>query len=510
MNYCLIMTDTQNKSMVGAYGNPAVDTPNLDRLAESGIRFERAYTTCPLCTPARSGLFSGMHPPVNGAWCNNVAPGISIPLMGTIFRHYGYRAAYTGKWHLDGSGYFGDGVAGGGFEPNWWYDGKRYAQDIGPEMFRQYRTCRTAEELRAAGFSEDNVWGHRVADRAIDFLSAVGDEPFVLVVSFDEPHGPHVTPPEYWEKFSAEDIPRSPNYRAPLTGAPELQHVHRRSYGEMEWLEYAATRTRFYGCNSYVDREIGRVIDAVERTHGSDTVILYTSDHGDMMGGHGLHSKGPMMYQEICNVPLIVRVPDGPRGAVSNSLVSHLDLMPTMLDMAGIERPDSLHGVSIAPVLSDPQAVVRHDAMVSFTRFAINHDDWGEFYPIRCLVDERYKLAINLFETDELYDLVADPYEMTNLIDDPEHAQARDRLHDSLLSEMDGIRDPFRSFRWGDRRWRSVRRAFYHGGARRGRPEGFPFQSTSIEADRTRSALHRADAHDLHRETFDQGARRVT
>jgi len=125
--------------------------------------------------------------------------------------------------------------------------------------------------------------------------------------------------------------------------------------------------------------------------------------------------------------------------------------------------------------------------LISFTRFAINHDDWGEFYPIRCIVDGRHKLAINLFETDELYDLTADPYEMHNLIDDPEHAAARDRLHDALLAEMDRIRDPFRSFRWGDRPWRSVRQAFYHGGARRGRPGGFPFEATSIEADGARS-----------------------
>ena len=190
-----------------------------------------------------------------------------------------------------------------------------------------------------------------------------------------------------------------------------------------------------------------------------------------------------MMYQEITNVPLIARLPGGPRGAVSGSLASHVDLLPTMLDLAGIERPDALHGASLAPVLRDPTAQVRNSVLVSFTRFAINHDDWGEFYPIRCAVGERYKLAVNLFERDELYDLQADPYETTNLIDDPEHAPARDRLHDALLAEMDRIRDPFRSFRWGDRPWRSVRHAFYHGGTRRARPAGFPFQAVSIEAD---------------------------
>ena len=480
MNFVFIMTDTQNKSMVGAYGNPAVDTPNLDRLAARGVRFERAYTSCPLCTPARCGLFSGTHPPVSGAWCNNVAPAAHVPLMGTIFRHYGFRVAYTGKWHLDGSDYFGDGVPGGGFEPDWWYDGKRYAQDIGRDMFQRYRTCTTAGELREAGFTEENVWGHRVANRAIGFLDAVGDAPFVLVVSFDEPHGPHVAPPAYWEKFAPEDIPTSPNYNAPVEGKPALQQVHRRHIGDPEWLVYAASRTRFFGCNSYIDREIGRVVDAVERTHGDDTVIFYTSDHGDMLGGHGLHTKGPMMYEEICNVPFIVRVPGGPSGAVSDALASHLDVIPTMLHLAGIERPEWLQGTSLLPVLHDPTASVRDSVMISFTRFAINHDDYGEFYPIRCVVDERHKLAINLFETDELYDLGTDPYEMHNLIDAEAHAEARDRLHDRLLAEMNRIRDPFRSFRWADRAWRSVGRAFYYGGERRNRPGGFPFQPTSV------------------------------
>lgn len=482
MNIVVIMTDTQNKSMVGAYGDPRAGTPHLDRLAASGVRFERAYTACPLCTPARGALFSGLHPPVNGAWCNNLAPAANVALLGTIMRLYGYRAAYTGKWHLDGSAYFGDGVSGGGFEPDWWYDGKCYARDIGPEMFRAYRTCRNADELRRAGFDERALWGHRVADRAIDFLQRVGREPFVLVVSFDEPHGPHVAPPEYWERFRPEDIPRPASYNAPLVNKPALQTVQSAAYGELDWPAFAATQTRFHACNRYIDREIGRVLEAIERTHGDDTAIIYTSDHGDMQGAHGLHSKGPMMYQEITNVPFIVRLPDGPRGAVSEAVVSHVDVLPTILELAGNERPESLHGVSLLSVLRDPAASVREAAMISFTRFAINHDDWGEFYPIRCLVSDRFKLAINLLDTDELYDLAEDPGELHNLIDDPQSAAARDRLHDALLDEMDRIRDPFRSYHWGDRPWRHARRAFYHSGTRRNRPRGFAFEAEGIEA----------------------------
>jgi uncharacterized sulfatase len=479
MNVVYLMTDTQNKEMVGCYGWPGADTPNLDRLAGEGVRFERAYTTCPLCTPARGAIFSGLHPQINGAWTNNIAPSRAVPLMGEIFRHSGYRAGYTGKWHLDGSAYFGDGVPGGGFEEDWWYDGKRYSQDIGPEMFKAYRSCSSADQLREAGFDEDTMWGHRVADRAVDFLERVSEQPFVLAVSFDEPHGPCVAPPEYWEKFRPEDIPLRPNHNAPLDAKPELHRVQRDTRGEVDLDSWRKRQCRFFGCNSYIDREIGRVVDAVDRLHGDDTLVIYTSDHGDQRLAHGLSGKGTMMYEETCNVPLLVRGPGVAKGAVSDALVSHVDILPTMLAAAGLERPPSLHGTSLLPVLADPSAAVREHAMIGFHRFAINHDSNGEFYPIRCATDGRHKLVINLFETDELYDLGEDPYELTNRVADPALAGARDRLHDWLLDEMDRIRDPFRSFRWGDRPWRSVRAATYRG-PNRSRPRGFAFEPRSV------------------------------
>ncbi len=486
MNFVFIMTDTQNRSMVGAYGHRQVDTPNLDRLAAEGVRFDRAYTTCPLCTPARAGIFTGTHPPVNGAWCNNVPPYPTHPMWGKIFTHLGYRAGYTGKWHLDGSGYFGDGEPGGGFEPDWWYDGWRYAADIGKDMFDAYRGSRSPDALRQAGFTESHMWGHRVADRAIDFLEQTGDDPFILAVSFDEPHGPYVAPPEYWEKFDVEDIPPTEHFAGPLEGKPRLQEIHRNSSGKGDgWARQPDWTTRFYGCNSYIDREIGRVIDAVDRLHGQDTCIIYTSDHGDMLGAHGLTSKGAMMYEQITNIPLIVRAPGLAGGRACDAPVSHVDILPTMLDLAGASAPSCLHGQSLRPLLDGSAERTRDVAFISFTRFAINHDNWGEFYPIRCAVDGRYKLAINLFETDELYDLDSEAGEAVNRIDDPSLADVRDRLHDAILDEMDRVRDPFRSFRWGDRPWRTVREEFYSGGQRRAAPERFPFQPASLEADGT-------------------------
>jgi uncharacterized sulfatase len=322
-----------------------------------------------------------------------------------------------------------------------------------------------------------------VADRAIDFLERVGDDPFVLAVSFDEPHGPCVAPPEYWERFERIGLPLRPNYGAEPAGKPRLLQIQVEQNGPPEPCPDGTFHApHFFGCNSFVDSEIGRVIAAVDRLHADDTLVIYTSDHGDQMGSHCLRGKGPMMYEETCNIPFIVRGPGLAAGAVSQALVSHVDILPTMLDWTGLERPAVLQGVSLLPVLRDPAASVRGQALVSFARFAINHDSFGEFYPVRCATDGRFKLIVNLFETDELYDLLADPYELANRIDDPALAVERDRLHDWLLAEMDAIRDPFRSYRWGHRAWRQVRQERYWHGDRRERPAGFSFQPGSIGA----------------------------
>ena len=231
-NFVIIMTDTQNKSMVGAYGQKEVCTPNLDKMAGEGIRFERAYTACPVCTPARGALFSGLHPQVNGAIANCLAPYANIKMMGSLFKERGFRVAYTGKWHLDGvESYMGGGEADGGFEPDWWYDGTTYLKDIGPEMAAKFGPMvngKTSEDLRRDGFTREYIWGKRVADKAVNFLENLGDEKFVLVVSFDEPHEPCFAPPEYWDRFTPDHVRNFlPSTEDDLSDKPELQRISR-------------------------------------------------------------------------------------------------------------------------------------------------------------------------------------------------------------------------------------------------------------------------------------------
>lgn len=502
MNFVIILTDTQCKWMVGAYGQPVCDTPNLDRLAGEGVRFERAYTASPICGPARGALFSGQYPQCNGAWANHMAPHRRVPLMGDIFRKLGYRSALTGKWHLDGTDYAGSGVPGGGFEPDWWYEQANCLAELPDDIRALYNQQTTPADLRQAGFGIEHVYGHRVTDRALDFLGRVDDDPsgkrsaasttsassgqagsgqatgepspcepsnpFVLVVSYDEPHDPWMAPVEYWEKFQPGDIPGRPNYCPPMDGKSDLQQMQAQEiaayHDNPTWEQLVAKRLKFFGCNSYIDSEIGRVTAAVDALHGDDTMIIYTSDHGDQLGSHGLHDKGPQMYEESTNIPFIVRGPGVPGGAVSQALLSHLDILPTMLDLAGEEIPESLHGVSQAPVLADPTAAVREHVFVSYNLNEPGEQERGGLYPIRCVSNERYKLAVNLFDRDEFYDLEADPYELTNLIDSPETAEARDRMHDALLEEMARTRDPMWNVHWEDRPWRPAKHFFFAGG----------------------------------------------
>lgn len=465
--------------MVGCYaGNRAVGTPNLDAFATRGIRFEKAYTTCPLCTPARSALFSGQQAVVNGAWANSMSPGTHVPLMGHIFSGLGYRTAYTGKWHLDGTGYFGDGEPGGGFGTECWFDGRNYADFLGKETFEAYRTSIKPEDLRKAGIVLEKTWAHQIANRAISFLENAGnDRPFLLVASFDELHSPYVAPPEYWENESVESIAIRPNFFSSPEGKPVLQQEMRAS--EITPEQCRKQLRKHYACNRFVDSEIGRILDAVRRRFDDDTLVIYTSDHGDMHYSHGLTGKGPMMYEEVLRVPLIVRLPGGAENEVRPETVSHIDLIPTLLELSGHPSPGILHGRSFAPLLRSGAPETARQAFCASTRFALNHDGWGGFYPIRCLVDGHFKLVINLFDKDEFYDLENDPFEMRNRI--AEAGEIRDRMHDQILDEMERIRDPFRGRQWEQRPWRKSARS--RPIQRRPRPTVFPFQPAAIEAD---------------------------
>ncbi|HGF3996930.1 TPA: sulfatase-like hydrolase/transferase [Escherichia coli] len=434
-NFLFVMTDTQATNMVGCYSGKPLNTQNIDSLAAEGIRFNSAYTCSPVCTPARAGLFTGIYANQSGPWTNNVAPGKNISTMGRYFKDAGYHTCYIGKWHLD----------------------------------------------------ETFTWAHRISNRAVDFLQqpARADEPFLMVVSYDEPHHPFTCPVEYLEKYADFYYELGEKAQDDLANKPEHHRLWAQAMPSPVGDDGLYHHPLYFACNDFVDDQIGRVINALTPEQRENTWVIYTSDHGEMMGAHKLISKGAAMYDDITRIPLIIRSPQGERRQVDTP-VSHIDLLPTMMALADIEKPEILPGENILAV-KEPRGV-----MVEFNRYEIEHDSFGGFIPVRCWVTDDFKLVLNLFTSDELYDRRNDPNEMHNLIDDIRFADVRSKMHDALLDYMDKIRDPFRSYQWSLRPWRKDARPRWMG-AFRPRPQdgyspvvrdydtGLPTQGVKVE-----------------------------
>lgn len=448
----LVMTDTQRKDMLGCYGNADMYTPNLDKLADEGIRFERAYTCQPVCGPARAALFTGTYPHTNGSTANTIALSQITKHVGERFSDEGWKSAYIGKWHLDGGDYFGDGICPLGWDEDYWYDMKCYLDELSEDDRYKSRFPETAYDDK---FTEEFTYGHRVSDRAIDFLSKSTEDNFLLVVSYDEPHHPFLSPKEYYKRYADYSFPKTPNVWDTLDDKPEhlKAWAGERLYNDKDAIDIKLPH--FFGANSYVDYEIGRVLDAA-RKYAPDAMVIYTADHGDALESHSITNKGAAMFQEITNIPFIVKWPGfAPSGCISENMVSHINIVPTMMEAAGIYVPEILEGKSMTAMFENPKISIDEEVFIEFTRYEIDHDGFGGFQPIRCAVSKDYKLVINLLSSDELYDLKNDPYEMVNLINNPDYNDIRDGLHDKILDWMNDTRDPYRGYYWERRPWRS-------------------------------------------------------
>ncbi|OON93533.1 MAG: sulfatase [Epulopiscium sp. Nele67-Bin001] len=443
----VIMTDTTRKDMLGCYGNKKMLTPHLDRLAKEGVIYENAYTCQPVCGPARSALFTGTAPHSNGVVTSCVPLGDNVKTIGQRLTDNGIACGYIGKWHLDGGDYFGLGVCPEGWDAKYWYDMKTYLEEM-PEKerlkSRQYKTAFEPE------MSAEFTYAHHCSNKAIDFLEEYKDvEDFLLVLSYDEPHGPSLCPEPFNTMYKGVEFNDSPNLEDNLANKPLYQKLWaqavRKKPVDKEKVEL------LLGCNSFVDSEIGRVLDKINKV-APDALIIFTSDHGDMLGSHRLHSKSSTAYEEITNVPLIIK--GGAKGKIINYPASHIDITPTILDYMGLKIPALLEGRSMLSQIHNPDVKINDYVFIEFTRYEIDHDGYGGFQPMRAIVNESFKLVINLLDTDEFYDLDIDPFEMDNLIYNEQYNAVRNSMHDILLAQMNKTRDLYRGYQWATRPWR--------------------------------------------------------
>lgn len=456
-NIILIMTDTQATNMVGCYSGKELNTNNIDQLAKQGIQFNSAYTCSPVCTPARAGLFTGIYSNQSGPWTNNISPGQNVSTMGRYFKDAGYETCYIGKWHLDGHDYYGTGECPSEWDREYWYEGANYLAELSDSEISLWRNgLNTVEELRENNIGKEFTWAHRISERAIRFLKKAEkqmSQPFLMVLSYDEPHHPFTCPPEYVEKYQDFSYDLGQKAFDSLENKPEHHKMWSQAMPSPVGEDGHYRHPIYFGCNDFVDDEIGRVVNSLDQSEIENTWIVYTSDHGEMMGAHKLISKGAAMYDDITNIPLIIRPPNKQlSGTKINLPVSHIDILPTLMKLAAITKPEMLPGNDLLSINDEIKA--DRGVMIEFNRYEIEHDSFGGFIPVRCWVDINYKLVINLFTSDELYDRNLDPDEMHNLINYPDYENIRNTMHDTLLNYMDSIRDPFRSYQWALRPWR--------------------------------------------------------
>jgi uncharacterized sulfatase len=452
----IILGESVRYDMLNCNRSTGLKTPNLDRIAAGGVNFDRAYNCQPVCAPARSAIWTGLYPHSSGVWANSMPIGETEHTIGQRLTDQGVHCAFIGKWHLSGTDYFDTGIPAPGWDKNYWYDMRTYLQELSPADRVRSRKIATGKD---PSWTKEMCYGYRCTQRALDFLEKHGNEDFLLVISYDEPHGPALCPLEYTQAHKDFAFPVDGNLNDPLANKPEEQRVWAgprmdRDLTKASGWGSRAGNPQYFGAHAFIDHEIGRVLDSIE-ARAPGAMVLYTADHGVFLDAHRLTDKGPAMYQEITHVPFLVRWPgNAPAGVRSTSLLSHININPTLMEFFGFDVPRTMQGKSALAAFRNPAATINQEIFIEWGRYEIDHDMIGGYQPIRCVCDGRYKLAVNAMTTDELYDLQSDPLEMTNLIDSDAHASIRTDLHDRLLNWMNVSRDPFRGYYWGRRAWR--------------------------------------------------------
>ena len=419
-NVLIIYPDQMRADVMGCAGNPLVRTPNLDRLAAGGVRFENAFTSYPLCCPFRGSVMTGKYAHAHGMMANHHELPLGQTFLAEVFAEAGYRTGYVGKWHLDTGGKIVHVPPERRLGFQWFVGFNRGHEYMDPVFYRQ-----DDPRPRASRRYEPDVQ----TDHLIEFMQEASGEacqkPFLAMVAYGPPHPPLVATPEYLDMHAPGDVP----VRANTPDDPDAQARAR------EFL------SKYYGLTVNIDRNVGRVLDWLDEAGIADnTIVVLVSDHGDMAGEHGRFGKS-VHNDASMRVPLIVRWPKGLAGGRTATQIVDpaVDIMPTLLALCGIDVPDCVQGVSFAPALADGDAPVRE---------AVWYQLIGEADgPERVEVPLRGVRTLDWLyvRTEEgpiaLHDLRSDPLEMDNLVASADHADVAARLDAMLANHMREVGD---------------------------------------------------------------------
>jgi arylsulfatase len=458
-NVLLICTDQQRFSALGAYGNDEIETPNLDRLAAQGVLFENCYVQNPVCGPSRASLMTGRYVHSHGLWANGVGLPDGERLFSKDMAEAGYDCGLVGKFHL--SACFGGRMEkrqDDGFRVyRWAHD--PYPGSSENEYHRWLHTVRPdliGAEVDYDSLPADVHYSRWIGDQTVEFLtrSRQRDKPFLFVANFFDPHHGFGAPEEYLKRYRDKQLSRPVTVEDELTGKPPIQtEASRESYAGKArgYTSYSAdelqeVKAAYYAMVSLVDDEVGRILDALDREGLTEnTLVVFTSDHGEMLGDHQLMLKGPMMYEQAVRVPLILRWPDAlPAGTRCPELVQWIDLAATILAATGTPGPDRGQGQDLL-LLATGGASGRGWALSEYRNSGQPYDPPVHLTMLRRhqwkLVVQHGAPATDGDRTGELYDLDVDPDELRNLWDDPAHREVRTELQEFLLDVLVATED---------------------------------------------------------------------
>ena len=465
-NLILFLPDQQRADTVSCYRGVKVHAPNLNKVASESVVFERAYVTHPVCTPSRSSLMTGTWPHINGCTKNNVPLDPRFRVFPELMEDRDYRTAYIGKWHLGE-----EGPAGRGFQQ--WistddhgdYISFLVSAGVAPDKpngrFSKLAISNMPLELSRPKFLEKH---------ACEFIEKHHRDPFILVVGFVEPHSPYNGPLNDEHPLDQVDLdltatlPESENiplrYRLmrewqQAEAALDRQRLPAQLFFGITPEEYRSIKQRYLGLITLVDQSIGAILGCLERFGLSgNTIVVHTSDHGDSLGAHRLFGK-EVMFEEAARVPLLIRLPDQKRGKVVLQPVSHIDFVPTLLDLLGHPNHPQCAGKSLLPLINE-EAVPPENVFLEWapnrtkvkkgtslarrrmikraveesTRAVVSFDGW--------------KLCLRDKDLNELYNLSEDPLETRNLYENRQYAPVISRLSGEIHRWQESANDKLR------------------------------------------------------------------
>jgi len=428
-NILLIMTDQHRHDYLSCAGAEFVHTPNIDRIARRGMRFTNCFTSSPVCSPARIGLASGQEPSRLGALNNVAMLSSDVPTYYKHLRDQGYRVACTGKLDLYKQDFYNGKTGARPYAYAWGFtdpceiEGKmhagRFPSPMGPygfylqkkglyETFHHDYSSRlrlswatdARKQFRSSVLAAEDFEDSYIGRRAAAWLDTIDDDfPWHLFVSFVGPHDPFDPPAEYSKKTQQRDMPAA---------------IPEKAGGKPNWVQHRQTgctdedirdaRRQYCAAIELLDDQIGLILDTLEKRGLSEnTYIIFASDHGEMLGDHGIFQKS-VPYEAAIRVPLIIAGPGIAPGSQSDVLTELIDVNPTLVELAGLPAQTGLDAQSLCPVLTGQRTEHRSHIITRIHNFA-------------CVRDNRYKFINNFNDSNELYDLENDPHELVNIID---------------------------------------------------------------------------------------------